>query len=215
MFARARHLLGQAWLRVQMKSSADYWDRRYRLGMTSGCGSSGELAEFKARILNDFVRKQSIESVIELGCGDGRQLALAEYPSYVGVDVSRKAVELCRKRFAGDAAKSFIWLGDPERARDATLPRADLALSLDVIYHLLEDDVYRRHLEDLFAAAKHHVIIYSSNREDSAGAAHVRHRAFLRDVEAGFPEFRLQLKIDNALPEQSFADFYVFSRSGG
>ena len=44
----------------------------------------GELAKFKARVMNDFVRENGIRSVIELGCGDGMQLALADYPRYLG-----------------------------------------------------------------------------------------------------------------------------------
>jgi SAM-dependent methyltransferase len=212
VLTRLRHLLGQAWLGTRRLGSRDYWESRYRLGMTSGSGSMGEPARFKARFLNDFVREQGVGSVVEFGCGDGLQLALAEYPSYVGVDISRTAVELCRRRFAGDPTKSFLWLGDPDRGAGGALPTADLALSLDVIYHLLEDEVYQRYLADLFGAARRYVIVYSSNREDRARAAHVRHRAFLRDVQAWFPEFRLVRKVDNPLPEQSFADFYVFSR---
>ena len=46
------------------------------------------LAAFKAEVPNDFVRARGIDSVIEFGCGDGAQLALAEYPAYVGIDVS-------------------------------------------------------------------------------------------------------------------------------
>ncbi|MGQ0429505.1 MAG: methyltransferase [Gammaproteobacteria bacterium] len=214
VFTRIRHLIGQAWLGLRRHGSGVYWESRYRLGMTSGSGSMGELARFKARVLNDFVREQGVESVIEFGCGDGLQLALAEYPRYLGVDVSRTAVELCRRRFAGDATKTFLWLGDPERGAGEALPGADLALSLDVIYHLVEDEVYRRYLDELFGAARRHVIIYSSNREDLAAAAHVRHRAFLREVQTRFPEFRMVRKVDNPLPKQSFADFYVFSRVG-
>ena len=214
LVARVRHLLGQAWLATRRRDSLDYWESRYRLGLTSGSGSMGELAKFKARVLNDFVRENGIRSVIELGCGDGMQLALADYPRYLGVDVSRTAIDLCRQRFAGDATKSFLWQGGPDHDAGAALPRAELALSLDVIYHLLEDEVYRRYMKDLFGAAERHVIVYSSNREDAVSAAHVRHRVFLRDVEAGFPEFHLARKIDNILPSQSFADFYVFSRDG-
>jgi SAM-dependent methyltransferase len=214
LVARVRHLLGQAWLATRRRGSLDYWESRYRLGMTSGSGSTGELAKFKARVLNDFVRENGVRTVIELGCGDGMQLALADYPRYLGVDGSRTAIDLCRQRFASDATKSFLWQGCPDRDAHAALPSADLALSLDVIYHLLEDEVYRRYMGGLFGAAERYVIIYSSNCEDVVSAAHVRHRMFLRDVEADFPEFRLQRKIANILPSRSFADFYVFSRHG-
>lgn len=210
---RLRHLLGQAWLSVRLKDSKGYWEDRYRLGMTSGSGSMGALAKFKARVLNEFVREQRVESVIELGCGDGLQLALAEYPSYVGIDVSRTAVDLCRNRFAGDATKSFVWREDPDRPTRGTLLRADLALSLDVIYHLLEDDVYFRYLEELFGASNQWVIIYSSDAARPTHARHVRHRQFTEDVRRRHPDFRLVRKIENELRGESFADFYVFERN--
>ena len=173
----------------------------------------GELARFKARVLNDFVREHGIQSVIEFGCGDGMQLALAEYPRYIGIDVSRTAIALCRQRFASDATKSFLWQGDPEREAGSQLPTAQLALSLDVIYHLLEDDVYRRY-RDLFNSAERHVIIYSSDHRGS-GERRARATPHLPARRgSGFPAFRLVRRIDNALPSRSFADFYVFTRDG-
>ena len=211
--SRLHHLFGQAWLRLRRRSSADYWESRYRLGLTSGSGSMGELAHFKAGMLNEFVRVHDVRSVIEFGCGDGLQLALANYPNYVGIDVSHAAIELCRRRFEGDATKVFLWQHVSAGGAEPELPDADLALSLDVIYHLLEDDVYRRYLADFFGAARRYAIIYSSNRPDQASAPHVRHREFLKDVSAGFPEFSLLQKIENPYRSQSFADFYVFSRT--
>lgn len=89
------------------KSSSDYWERRYRSGCDSGAGSYHRLAVFKADIINDFVRSNNIMSVIEWGCGDGNQLNYAQYPQYTGIDVSAKAVEICKKIFRGDNSKQF------------------------------------------------------------------------------------------------------------
>jgi hypothetical protein len=58
-------------------SSADYWERRYQKGGTSGAGSYNHLAEFKAEFLNAFVAEHHVASVIEFGSGDGAQLRLA------------------------------------------------------------------------------------------------------------------------------------------
>ena len=55
-----------------------------------------------------FVRMREVGSVIELGCGDGNQLSVADYPSYIGLDVSRSAVELCQRRLTDDSTKSFF-----------------------------------------------------------------------------------------------------------
>ncbi|MGH7715384.1 MAG: class I SAM-dependent methyltransferase, partial [Vulcanimicrobiaceae bacterium] len=118
--------------------SASYWEARYRTGGTSGAGSYGPLAEFKAAILNEFVRNERVHRVIEIGCGDGAQLALTRYPEYVGVDVSPTAIEQCTARFVHDGNKRF-YLYD---ALPNDLGRFDLALSLDVIYHLVEDFIF-------------------------------------------------------------------------
>ena len=64
--------------------SAQYWRDRYRSGGNSGAGSYGRLADFKAEIVNAFVREHDVASVIEFGSGDGAQLALADYPTLSG-----------------------------------------------------------------------------------------------------------------------------------
>jgi hypothetical protein len=62
--------------------------------------------------------------------------------------------------------------------------RADLAMSLDVIFHLVEDAVYDQYLERLFAAGERYVVVYSTSADmPGTGVAHVRHR----DVEADWP----------------------------
>jgi hypothetical protein len=86
--------------------SAQYWRNRYRSGGNSGAGSYGRLANFKAEIVNAFVREHDVASVIEFGCGDGAQLTLADYPSYLGFDVADESVELCRSKFAKDSTKN-------------------------------------------------------------------------------------------------------------
>ncbi|MEM6772492.1 MAG: hypothetical protein AAF597_18085, partial [Bacteroidota bacterium] len=73
-------------------NSAAYWEARYRKGGNSGAGSYGELARYKAEVINAFIEEHGIESVIEFGCGDGHQLGLLKMTNYLGVDVSTTAV---------------------------------------------------------------------------------------------------------------------------
>ena len=63
------------WLRFS--GSGEFWESRYQRGETSGGGSYGRLAQFKAQTLNRFVEENEIASVIEFGCGDGHQLSHA------------------------------------------------------------------------------------------------------------------------------------------
>ena len=198
---------------VTFKSSSDYWERRYRTGGSSGAGSYGRLAEFKANFLNNFVVEHQIASVIEYGCGDGAQLMLSRYPSYTGVDVSTKAVEMCRTLFDGDTSKRFMQL---EAARPGT--EGDLSISLDVIYHLVEDSAFDAYMRRLFESARKFVIVYSSNLDQDSPTIHVRHRKFTRWVEQNQPAWYLHSIIKNQYPydpkdpdQTSFADFYVFA----
>lgn len=206
-------VIGRFLVHLRFKNSSDYWDRRYRNGGTSGAGSYNQLAEFKASFLNRFVDHHQIDSVIEYGSGDGAQLKLARYPSYTGVDVSAKAVEMCRLSFANDETKRFL-----QSDAAVLLPKADLSLSLDVIYHLVEDSVYDKYMRQLFESARRFVIVYSSDMDQSWPQGHVRHRRFTRWVERNKPEWFLfstrknTYPYDPAEPERtSFADFYVFA----
>src|SRR2546430_9246523 len=133
--------------RVLFRTSADFWERNYARGDTSGPGSYGAAAEGKAQFLNQFVAANNVTSVIEFGCGDGNQLSLARYPRYIGLDVSRQAIDLCERRFADDKTKSFF-LYDGRYFHDhGRVLSADAALSLDVIYHLVEDDVFDTYIK--------------------------------------------------------------------
>jgi len=195
-------------------SSADYWEARYREGRNSGAGSYNRLAAFKAETLNRFVQEHGVLSVIEFGSGDGSQLRLADYPRYLGVDISTTAVDVTKRLYAKDGSKAFVHTADlrPEH-------RADLALSLDVIYHLVEDRVFEDYIARLFDSADRFVIVYSSNEERLSDSVHVRHRRFTDWIEENRPDFKQIGFVPNPYPETirdidntSFADFYLFAR---
>jgi len=199
--------------RIGFRGSARYWERNYARGGTSGPGSYNALAEAKAAFLNDFVRTRQVRSVIEFGCGDGHQLSLADYPAYIGLDVSRSAIELCKRRFAGDSAKSFFLYDGACFADRAGLFTADLAISLDVIYHLTEDAVFKAYMTHLFAAGARFVIVYASNLEIPGTAPHVRQRHFTRWTEAHGQGWRLLQVTPGPNPGPDGADFFTYERA--
>lgn len=198
--------------RVRYGTSASFWERNYARGETSGPGSYGVLAEGKASFLNSFVREKDIQSVTEFGCGDGHQLSLADYPRYVGLDVSRTAIELCQRKFSQDKDKSFF-LYDCTRFVDrAGIFGGDLALSLDVVYHLTEDQIFELYMSHLFDAGGRFVVIYSTNLEIPNTAPHVRHRRFTDWVEASCPQWHLAEMRQGPGIGPGRADFYVYAR---
>jgi SAM-dependent methyltransferase len=208
--ARRISLLRQ---RLAFTGSAQYWEQSYAQGATSGAGSYGILGESKSQFLNDLVRERAVHSVIEFGCGDGNQLAMAEYPGYIGLDVSRTAIGLCQQRYANDPSKSFFLYDGSCFTDRAGIFTADLALSLDVVYHLTEDTVFETYLRHLFAAGERLVVIYSTNMQTSTIAPHVRHRRFTPWVEANCPGWRLTGVTRGPNTEYARADFFVYERA--
>ncbi len=195
-------------------SSEAYWEARYRAGGTSGMGSAGRLARFKAETINRFIAGNRIRSMIDLGCGDASMLGLLEPPAdYVGVDVSPAALARCAERFPD---LRFV---TPDALR--TIAPAELTLSLDVIYHLIEDPIFAAAMRTLFAWATRFVVIYASNLDAAWPARHVRHRRFTDHVAAAEPDWRLLAHLPNPYPfdptdpnETSFADFFFYGRRG-
>lgn len=215
--AIVRRLRGGSRQPPPFRSSGQYWEERYRQGGNSGAGSYDRLAEFKAEFLNDFVQTNGVTTVIEFGSGDGAQLERATYPAYIGVDVAPQAVELCRKKFRGQPAYRFIHTSEV----DASV-KAELSLSLDVIYHLVEDEVFDAYMRGLFDAGERFVIVYASNEDKAWTSPHVRHRRFTDWVEKIRPEASLIAHVPNRYPydeenrdHTSFADFFVYEVKPG
>jgi SAM-dependent methyltransferase len=199
----------------EFKSSSVYWDQRYRVGGNSGQGSYGQLATYKAEIINDFIEKNNIVSCVEFGCGDGNQLQFYKIDNYLGYDVSETVLKLCRNKYKNDSGKSFRNIKDYYHAS------FDLSLSIDVIYHLVEDSIYLDHMEILFASADKYVIIYSSDFDSNSKGwkqDHVRHRQFTDWIDKNIKNFKLIDHIPNKFSKKendhntSYADFFIYHK---
>jgi SAM-dependent methyltransferase len=193
--------------------AAEYWEARYRDGGDSGAGSAGRLLDFKTMFVNAFIAENAIADVLDLGCGDGRLLSRLHVPRYIGVDVSATALACCVARFP---QHRFV----PYATLDA-LATADVAMSLDVIFDLVEDAEFARYMRTLFAHARRFVLIYASNTESNWPVPHVRHRRFTEHVAREEADWRLLAHVPNPYPfdpdapdDTSFADFFVYARAG-
>jgi cyclopropane fatty-acyl-phospholipid synthase-like methyltransferase len=204
--------------RKSFTTSSEYWRARYKEGGNSGAGSYNRLAEFKAQIINSFVKEKNISTVIEFGCGDGNQLKYFDIPSYIGYDVSPEAIEYCKKTFENDKhSKQFKLLSE------YLCEGADLTLSLDVVYHLVEDETFTEYMKKLFSSSEQFVIIYASNYDKqimlNGKISHVRHRKFTDWIDQYATNFKLIKCIPNKYPFKenepnttSFSDFYIFQK---
>ncbi|MFN3713957.1 MAG: hypothetical protein ACK4SX_09885 [Alcanivoracaceae bacterium] len=201
--------------RSDFKSSENYWKERYQKGGDSGEGSYNKFAIFKSDVINEFTSRQLIDSAIEHGCGDGNQLGLLRIPTYIGIDISHEAIAICREKYKNDQSKSFF------TSDEILNQKAEMGISLDVIYHLVEESTYRDYLNMLFDSSTKYVVIYSSNtdQQDKYQGKHVYHREFTCWVEENRPEWVLIDTRKNIYPYRgddtkgSFSDFYFFEKA--
>jgi hypothetical protein len=149
--------------------------------------------------------------------GDGNQLSLLDTSKimYYGVDISPTAITKCKELFHTNKTKRFFVTKD--------FPKtilADLVMSCDVLYHLIENSVYYTYLHELFNRSTQFVIIYARD-EDLNHAAHVRFRKFTDYIKQTFPSFQLIQHIPNKFPQleigqnnnaTSPSDFYVYKK---
>ena len=210
-------LIGGRRVAVQFLHSDQYWQERYESGGNSGEGSYGKLSKYKANYINSLVINQNINSVIEFGCGDGNQATLFKFQNYTGIDISKKCIAYCQSLFID---RGFIFQVLEDYLQTKISYFFDLSMSLDVIYHLVEDDTYHHYLKTLFDASSRYVLIYSSNFDTfNPDLPHVRHREFTRDVDTLYKQWKL-VEIENnpySKPHDSkeygsFAKFHLFER---
>jgi trans-aconitate methyltransferase len=105
----------------------------------------------RRRIMRDLVREvlpaSGAPTVVDVGCGTGANLAaLAEDYHCVGIDPSREAIELARRRFPG---RRFL-CGHAPRDLGQVMGEARLLLLMDVLEHVPDDFAF---LSGLLAAS--------------------------------------------------------------
>lgn len=202
---------GNSKLYLWKNNSSQYWEDRYQNGGNSGYGSYGLLSDYKADFVNNFLIENKIETVIELGCGDGNQLNLINYPKYIGIDVSFKSIELCKNKFFNDFSKSFYHLSE---IPDVT---CDLSISMDVIFHLIEEEIFEDHMKKLFSHSSKFVLIYSSNenKRQFFFQPHIKHRKFSEWIFYNYKNWELLSVTKNPFKytsKGSFSDFFIYRK---
>lgn len=160
-----------------------YWDRRFSDGVGPGSGSEGEAAVRKADYINAVIERWNVESVVDWGCGNGGQLGMIHADQYLGIDVAPAAIAQAVRLHRLDPRRSFmLW-----RPGAPISVHADMALSLDVIFHLVDPDEYRAHIDNLFGSAERLVLVHATNRLNEPDAApHMQHHIWTTAIPDGW-----------------------------
>jgi hypothetical protein len=194
--------------------STAYWKSRYANGGNSGLGSFGQVANHKASVVSEILATYDVQSVVDLGCGDGNQLNLLNlnYINYMGYDVSSSLMAKLQENFKQFENLRFSSDFTEVLGFNSTIERPSLVLSLDVIYHLVQDSVYYDYLEKIGILSPDLILIYSSNFDEGTDKYHVRHRKFTRDFPNLFPAYSMLGLIHGLSHSDTSADFFLFGR---
>lgn len=192
-----------------------YWNKRYASGGNSGSGSRGQLAMYKADVINDLIVKHKIHTLLDLGCGDGYQGDMYKVQRYLGYDISDAAIDLCKARYFDRVNASFD-VYHP----NMPLPIAEMAISMDVLFHITDKSRLETYLKDLFGCAEKVVVVYAYDHDNSDNdrfAPHYKPVKFTSIIKEQHPDWMLSQHIENKFPVKefgtakgSYSDFYIY-----
>ena len=199
-----------------------FWNELYARGKDSGPGSKGRLAEFKAEVINRIMDDEDVHTILDFGCGDGMMTELYNIDDrkYIGIDISTEAIKKCLSVEHGDDVfmtyDEWIYVSPPGLF--------DCVLSVDVLFHIIEDDLFHDYMTMLFDASSNVVVIYAydSNEKPHPDSIkqpkHMKYRKFTNWIDSNISGFKLIEHIPNRYPfiigdkNTSISDFYIYKR---
>ncbi|PIE43134.1 MAG: glycosyl transferase [Gammaproteobacteria bacterium] len=107
-------------------------------GHGSGEGSLPVHTKGYVNFINKFLKKYSIKSVVDLGCGDWQFSRFINWREalYVGYDLVEQVITFNKAHFSSDKIRFFHYSGDVNE-----LPSADLLIAKDVLQHWSNETV--------------------------------------------------------------------------
>lgn len=146
-------ILRRTWMKYALRGvgpndNFERLDLAYSIEDPWNMNSAGEAARFEAT--NRIIAREfgELDSVLELGCGEGHQSAyLARVAKRVyGVDVSEKAVERARQRVPGAEFAAADIFSQPWAD---SVPRFDLVTACEVLYYLSDVEATLARMSEL------------------------------------------------------------------
>tara|TARA_B100001057_G_scaffold197581_1_gene198253 strand:- start:575 stop:1219 length:645 start_codon:yes stop_codon:yes gene_type:complete len=170
-------------------NSAQYWEDRYYYGGNSGSGSYYKNAVEKADYLNAKIDQFDIDTMVDIGCGDGNNLKLFKTQNYYGFDVSKTIISQNKREFKNDQSKQFSIIdknfeGNLSNIRSQKNIKKIICVSFDVIGHLVEDNIYANHLRSFDLVNPDYLIIsnFDVDLEYNLSTPHIKARNYSKDL---------------------------------
>ena len=136
------------WLRFRnIKNNADLFGKIYKDGLwgksntfNSGTGSNMINAQQYIDLINKYIEKDNIKTIVDIGCGDFKVASGFNLQSkeYIGCDIVSSLIDYNNSAYKSKNVQ-FICLD----AINNELPKGDLLLVRQVLQHLSNNDVKR------------------------------------------------------------------------
>jgi hypothetical protein len=178
-----------------------YWNNRYINNWNSWKWSYWENALFKANFINNFIKENNITTVTEFWVWDWNNLELYNIKNYEGLDISEKAIEICKDKFKDDKTKVFSVLNDWEY-------QAELTLSLDVTFHIFPKNEWKNYINRVIDSAVRFAIFYSFPKW-TANAPHLNDYNFEEYLKELSKRNKFTYYKDASIPPESNSRFYI------
>ncbi len=155
---------------------------------TSGTGSTLEITREYRAYVEDFMKKHSVKSVVDAGCGDWSFSRAIDWggASYLGVDIASDVIARLRNQHEEGQIKFQV--GDITDE----LPAADLLISKDVLQHL-SNALVRKFIRNNLRKGKYKWVILTNDRgSENRDIANGGYRA----IDLSSPPFEVRGLVD-------------------
>jgi SAM-dependent methyltransferase len=155
---------------------------------TSGTGSTLEITREYRAYVEDFMRKHSVKSVVDAGCGDWSFSSAIDWghASYLGIDIASDVIAVVRSKHETDKIKFQV--GDITDE----LPAAELLISKDVLQHLSNTRVQKFIRNNLRKGKYKWVILTNDRGSENRDIASGGYRA----IDLAAPPFEIRGLVD-------------------
>jgi SAM-dependent methyltransferase len=155
---------------------------------TSGTGSTLEITREYRAYVEDFMKKHSVKSVVDAGCGDWSFSSAIDWgdASYLGIDIASDVIAAVRNKH--EKGRSTFQVGDITDE----LPAADLLISKDVLQHLSNELVHKFIRNNLRKGKYKWVILTNDRGSENRDVASGGYRA----IDLAAPPFEVRGLVD-------------------
>lgn len=131
----------------------NYWENRYKNGGNSGEGSRGNHKKWKWSILDKYIHE--IDNIVDVGCGDLAFMKGIDVINYTGIDISQTMINQNKTL---KPKWDFICSSADVNINEL---KGDVVFCHDMLFHILDDGVYKAILENLIEYSNNYISIYT------------------------------------------------------